>query len=362
MDQVGLRLRGVKLKFCIEIGSNALIDSSPMGLVQRVKQAEEAGVDSVWVSENPFHWDAYAVLGSLSMQTSKLKLGTGVSSPYVRPPHLQAMSAVTLDRLSQGRAFLGLGRGLVQWYRSFLGLNVGDPVSVMEETIDLVRQWWNEPYHASSEGYFRVPGLRRAVGGVQSDLPIYIAAVGPRMVRLAARVADGVVFTWPSPQFLEETIKVIYKEMACVGRNPNNFSIVVNTGLQVTDEPEKVLEQLKGRMASIHSLPGMDTALLSSKFDVPRIVSDVRDVLDIRNTLEKGGSLQELNQAINHDRVRRLIPLGLMDEVAIVGSADMVRQRLNHYESIGVNNIFVPLPKEETILEYTTMISNIGGP
>ena len=71
---------------------------------------------------------------------------------------------------------------------------------------------------------------------------------------------------------------------------------------------------------------------------------------------------QELNQAINHDRVRRLIPLGLMDEVAIVGSADMVRRRLNHYASIGVNNIFVPLPKEETILEYTTMISNIGGP
>ena len=351
---------GNALKFCIEIGHRPLKEGSPHALVEMVELAEAAGVDSVWVSEEPFHWDAYAILGSLATQTSRIRLGPGVTSPYVRPPHLQAMSAATLDRLSQGRAFLGLGRSLTQWYQRLLGMVVGDPVAVMEETIGLLRQWWREPYEAASRGHFNISGLRREVGGVQSHLPIYVAAAGPRMVRLAARLADGVVFTWPSAQFLERTIEAMKKETAAAGRDFKDFTVVVQTGLKVTSDPESALEEFKDQMATIHSIPGLDNALVSSDYDVAQIVAALRDAMKTAEVLERGGSLHEFRQMGDFAAARRAIPTGLVEQVAIVGDAAAVRRRLARYQFLGVTHVFVPAPEDEGLGEYAEMVASIS--
>src|SRR4051812_45434681 len=112
--------------------------------------ADEAGIDAIWVSEDPEGWDAFALLGAIAAVTHKAALGTGVTSPYPRHPNLLAASVSTLDRLSSGRAVLGLGRGEVEWHQDALGVDTGKPLAVLRETITLLRDWWRPPYRTSS--------------------------------------------------------------------------------------------------------------------------------------------------------------------------------------------------------------------
>lgn len=322
--------------------------------------AEAAGADSVWVSEDPFHWDALAILGALALGTTRIRLGPGITSPYVRPPHLQAMSMTTLDKLSGGRAFWATGRGLTQWYQRLLSMDTGDPVSVMEESIGLLRQWWHEPYEATSRGdFFQVAGLRREVGGAQAYLPIYLAAVGPRMVQLAARLADGLVFSWPSFEYLERTIKMVKEEILVSGRSTDNFAFVVQTGLKVTLDRERVLEEVKDQMAVIHTLPGVENALISLKYDVPKIIDELRRAMKAKEILAKGGWMREFRQYADFAAARRAIPTGLVEEVAIVGEASQIRSRLACYQALGVTHIFAPPPQEQTSNEYRNLLVSI---
>ncbi|HRA47862.1 MAG TPA: LLM class flavin-dependent oxidoreductase, partial [Thermomicrobiales bacterium] len=93
----------------------------PDGVAQTlalVQQAERLDYDTLWATEDPDGWDAFAVLASLGPQTGSIRLGSGVVNPYMRHPNLIASSIATLDRVSSGRAFLGLGRGEPDWYKT----------------------------------------------------------------------------------------------------------------------------------------------------------------------------------------------------------------------------------------------------
>src|SRR5688500_2804946 len=104
--------------------------------------ADAAGIDAIWASEDPEGWDAFAVLSAIAAATETAALGTSVISPYPRHPNLLAASIATLDRLSGGRAVLGIGRGQVEWHRDALGGDTADPLEMLSETIALLRQWW----------------------------------------------------------------------------------------------------------------------------------------------------------------------------------------------------------------------------
>lgn len=351
--------RGVAIEYCVELGISRLGDYPVESLMELARVADEAGVDSLWVPEAPFYWDAFAILGSLARVTERVRLGPGVTTPYVRPPHLQAMSVATLDRLSRGRAFLGLGRGLTQWYEQLLGMGVGDPIEVMEETISLLRQWWKPPFDASSQGYFNVPGLRRYTGGVQPHLPIYLAAVGHRMVRVAARLADGVVFFWPSLDFLRQTIPHMRSEAASAGRDLRDFAYIVYTGLEVTQEPEAVLERLKSQMTVFHSIPGMEHAMITTGYDARAVMEEVRRAMRTREIIAKGGWRDEFRRLSDYDAAARAIPTGLVGEVAVVGDVDGVRKRLREYQAAGVTHIFVPDPDGRSPEAYADFLASI---
>jgi len=156
------------------------------------RAADEAGIDAIWVTEDPEGWDAFALLGALARETRTARLGTGVTNPYPRHPNLLASSVATLDRLSGGRAVLGLGRGQPEWYRWALGVEVGDPLAALAETIGLLRAWWAPPHRASSPagGHFGVRGWERAVHPVGPPPPIYLAAAGPKALEDRVELLD----------------------------------------------------------------------------------------------------------------------------------------------------------------------------
>ena len=173
------------------------------------RAADEAGIDAVWVSEDPEGWDAFAVLGAIAAVTENAVLGTSVTNPYARHPNLLAASVATLDRLSGGRAVLGIGRGQPEWHRDALGIDTGDPLQTLSETVALLRAWWAPPHRASSPagGHFRVRDWERVIQPLRERVPVYLAAAGPRALDLAGASCDGVIFNiLTSDDFMREAI------------------------------------------------------------------------------------------------------------------------------------------------------------
>ena len=307
--------------------------------------ADAAGIDTLWVSEDPDGWDALAVLGALAARTTRVRLGTGVVNPFYRHPSLIAASLATLDALSNGRAFLGFGRGQTEWYRTSLGMKVGKPLAALEETFHLLRQWWTEPYRAEAgtgATEFPVAGWQRTIGPVQVRPPIYLAAVGPKALSLAARYADGLLFNdLSSRSFMAEAIAQVRAEAADAGRNSSELRFFARAGVTVTDDPELIYERRKATIALIHTLPGMERLLATPGVDIERIMADVRRVMRTEETLARGGGFPDLRKAGDVAAARKLIPTDLMAELVVAGPVDAVRARLADFAAIGITDVFL---------------------
>lgn len=306
--------------------------------------ADEAGFDSLWLSEDPDGWDAFATLGALAMRTAAIRLGPGVTSPYLRHPNLIAASVATLDRLSGGRAFLGLGRGQAEWFQTALGLRAGPPLAALEATVRLLRQWWTPPHRASDDGPFPVDDWGRTLPPVQPapGPPIYLAATGPRTQTLAGRVADGVRFNeLASAAYLGESIARVKAAAEDVGRDPGGLQFFAHPGITVTDRPEAALERKKAVIAIVHALPGMERQLETPGFDIPAIMAEVRKAMRTDEVLRRGGSFADMRAAGDMTAAKAAIPTALVDRVAIVGTAAAVAGRLRELTELGVTHTFL---------------------
>lgn len=317
--------------------------------------ADRAGFESLWIMEDPDGWDALAVLGALAQVTERIRLGTGVVNPYYRHPSLIAASLSTLDLLSGGRAFLGIGRGQSEWYATAMGIPVGRPVRALEESFDLLRQWWSPPMRATAgedATEFEVEGWERVFRPLQDQLPMYLAAVGPRAMGLAARHCDGVLFNdLSSIRFMREAIAQVRKEAAAAGRDPEALSFYARAAITITDDPEAIYERRKNTVAIIHVLPGMERLLTSDGFDVERIIADVRRVMRTNEILAAGGGFGDLRRGGDFQAARAAIPTDLMRELVVAGSVEAVRRRIAQLEEIGVTHAFLASPGPDTTEE-----------
>ena len=352
------------MEFCLNLSHHSWTRATaPNGAVSAtldaIRVADQAGIDSVWVSEDPDGWDAFAVLGAAARITERIRLGTGVTNPYLRHPNLLAMSVATIDRLSAGRAFLGLGRGQPEWYGRALGIEVGSPLRALSDAADLLRQWWTPPYSASGGEHFRVTSWAHAFGPERVP-PIYLAAVGPRALELATCAFDGLLVNdFASESFIEQVIQQARTRRLAADRKLEDFPIFMRTAIEVTDDPESLLEQRKNLFALVNALPGMARQIEVPGFDVPAIVARVREVMHTDEVLAEGGGFIASRQVADFAAARRLIPTELIDAVSYVGSADKIREKLRHLAAIGVSHVFVTPPGQLDAAGYAEMVAAV---
>lgn len=349
------------LKFCLDAGpaswASAQGSSDPDAIraavaktIQRGIIADQAGIDSLWLLEDPDGWDAFAILGAISRQTENIRLGPGVANPYYRHPSQLAASVSTLDFLSDGRAFLGFGRGQTEWYELALGMDIGSPTKRLPETISLLRQWWSETMFASSPPGMTelgVQGWERVIRPLQDHAPIYLAAAGPIAMNIAAEWADGVIFNdLTSFSFMRDQIAKVKQMAADAGRDPAALTFNARCQVTITDDPEALYEKRKTTVAMIHSLPGMERLLQSDSHDIAQIMADVRSAMNVEDVLDRGGAFSALRREGNLDTARAAIPTDLMSELVVAGDLKSVRKQLSMLEDIGVTHVFLAAPKE----------------
>ena len=331
--------------------------TAPRQTLHIAQAADAAGIDAIWVSEDPEGWDAFSVLSAIATVTDGAALGTSVTSPYPRHPNLLAASVATLDRLSEGRAALGLGRGQAEWHRDALGSDIGNPLMVLAETVALLRQWWREPHRASSpdRAHYRVRGWERVIHPCRNHVPIYLAAAGTQALDLAGALCDGVIFNaQTSNEFLRRAIPRVQGAAMAKGRDPAKLAFVLRTATTVASSAaaeRKAIDRGKNLLALVSTLPGMDQLVQSDGFDVSPLLDEVRTVMKTRDTLAAGGGFPALRRHGDLAAARALIPDELVRQLGVIGSPPVVRERLRAFDELGVTHIGVAPPPEATSVE-----------
>lgn len=302
------------------------------------RRADQGGIDSIWLTEDPDGWDVFAVLGAMSQHTECIRLGTGVVNPYHRYPNLLAASVATLDRLAPGRVLLGLGRGQPEWYQRALGMKIGSPLGRLQETISLLRQWEMSGV-ATIDGEFHVDHWIRTIRPT-APVPIYIAAVGPKALALAGRCANGVFFNMLStPDFLAGAIQRVRAAALAAGRDPDELSFVAHPGIRVIDDPTPILQARKRFVATVLALPGMEILLQNPELDVPAIMREVRSAMRTDKILARGGAFSDFRNEGDIERALTAIPDALVERGSAVGSLETVRRRIGDFVAAGVTDL-----------------------
>lgn len=345
-------------------GDRDALRQAVAGTIELARIADAAGIESLWLLEDPDGWDAFAVLGAMARATERIRLGTGVANPYYRHPALLAASVTTLDLLSDGRAFLGLGRGQAEWYERALGMRVGKPVRALRESIVLLRQWWSPGMRAANEAgatEFAVAGWERVMRPFQAHVPVYLAAVGPLALKLSGEQADGVLFNdLASITYMKEAIRTVREAASTSGRDPGTLSFYARASVTITDDPEALYELRKSTVAAIHVLPGMERLLASPGFDTARIIADVRAAMRTEATLAAGGGFGDLRRAGDLDAAKRAIPADLMRDLVVAGTVEEVRVRLAQFQAIGVTHVFLAPGPSATVDSLEALLDDLG--
>jgi alkanesulfonate monooxygenase SsuD/methylene tetrahydromethanopterin reductase-like flavin-dependent oxidoreductase (luciferase family) len=330
---------------------------APRQTLATAAAADTAGIDAIWVSEDPEGWDAFAVLGALATVTGRAELGTSVTSPYPRHPNLLAASVATIDRLSAGRAVLGLGRGQVEWHRDALGVDTGEPLAALWETVELLRDWWSADRRASSppEGHFQVRDWERVIAPAREQVPIYLAAVGPRTLELAGAIGDGVIFnSLSSEAFLTTAIRRVRHAATAAGRDPAALAFILRSAVTVVtdaDAERRALDRHKQLFALIAPLPGMDRLVRDDEFDVASLLRGVRSAMRTDEILYAGGGFPALRREGDLRAARELIPDALIHRLGMIGPLPLVQERLQRLADIGVTYVAVAPPAAAASVE-----------
>lgn len=224
-----------------------LMGTAPVGqLIELARQADQAGYRRCWVyDEGLATRDVYVALAAIATATDRIKLGPGVTNPYVRHPAATATAIATLDELSGGRAFLGLGAGGGLTLTP-LGIERQRPLSTVAAMIADLRALWAGERVTRDGGSYSFDGARLDYG--RADIEIIIAGRGPKMLDLGARAADGFYLGYIHKSMLADAVAEL-RAGAIAGGRPGPFTITYSTMLARTaDDLEAARAQLTFRL------------------------------------------------------------------------------------------------------------------
>jgi 5,10-methylenetetrahydromethanopterin reductase len=304
--------------------------------------AEEAGFESLWVTERYFHEETFSLLGFLAAATQRIKLGVGVVNPYTRNPALLAMASATLDRISGGRFVLGLGRGDKPVIQDRIGIPYGDSRATLGEAAILIRGLLSGERISAASGRFKLNGARLATTSVQQKLPIYLAAIGAKGLRLAGAIADGVLLNaYVPPAYVRYAVEEIRGAATAAGRDPRAIDIACMLVVRLTDDPDSIRPTLKQRIVRLLDEPYVGEILLEKGDFDPAILKP------LRATMQKEGEKAAVG----------FISDAMVDAFYLVGSAAQCKRRIAEYRHAGVD-LPLLLPRLEDYRRVAEVLSD----
>ena len=307
--------------------------------IDKVLEAERLGYTSVWTAE-AYGSDAVTPAAWIAARTTRIDVGTGIMQIPARTPAMTAMTAMTLDALSGGRFRLGLGVSGPQVAEGWHGQPFGKPLVKTREYVDIVRAILKREKPVEFRGeYYQIPyagadatGLGKPLKSIlhgRATLPIYLAAVGPKNVALAAEIADGWIPVFFSPRrsaMFREWLEEGFKRG---GRSRERFDVMPMVPVVIGADAAACRAVVKPRIALY--VGGMGARGRNFYNDIAR-----RYGYDAA-----AKTIQDLYLAGKKPEAEAAVPDDLVDEVALCGPRERIRERLAEWKTSGVTTLMV---------------------
>ncbi|WP_250445746.1 LLM class F420-dependent oxidoreductase [Actinotalea sp. C106] len=313
----------------------------PAGALDAVRTADRLGFDSIWTAE-AYGSDCLTPLAWWGASTERIRLGTAIAQISARTPTAAAMAALTLDHLSGGRFVLGLGASGPQVVEGWYGAAYPRPLARTREYVQVVRQVLRRDHPVTADGEFYTlphPGgtglgrpLRSTVHPLRRDLPIHLAAEGPRNVALAAEIADG----W-LPLFFAPSVDGFYRAALAEGfgrrspdlSNPEDFEVSATVPVVIDQDVERAADQVRPFVALYVGGMGATRANFH------------REMIERLGYVEECARVAELFAEGRRSEAAAAVPTALVQDIALVGPVEAVRDRLAEWEESVVTSVLV---------------------
>jgi len=303
--------------------------TSPLELIELAQEAERLGYDSAWAAE-AWGTDAVSVLAWLGASTTTLGLGSAIMQIPGRTPANTAMTAATLDLLSGGRFMLGLGTSGPQVVEGWHGEPWGKPLGKTREYVEIVRAALRREVVEHHGVHYDVPYSRDGSTGLgkplklmarplRADIPVYLAAIGPKAVELAFEIADGWLPIFWSPERARDVFPVAGAR--------EGFEIAPSVPVVATDDVQSARDALKQYYALY--VGGMGA----------RGKNFYNDLMARYSYEAEARAIQDAYLDGRQRDAAAAVPDGFVDEVALVGSTARIRDRLEAWRESGATTL-----------------------
>jgi F420-dependent oxidoreductase-like protein len=321
-----------------------------------VQEAERIGYDSVWAAE-AYGSDTATVLAWLAAGTERIHVCSGIFQMPARSPAMTAMTAATIDQLSGGRFRLGLGPSGPQVSEGWHGVRFARQLQRTREYVEVVRMALRRErleYHGETielplpDG----PGkaLKLTISPVQEEIPIYLAAIGPKNVALTGEIADGWLPVFLAPEHLDVLMAPLEEGAQRAGRTLDDFDIAPTVNVLISDDIEAARDAMRPILALY--VGGMGSR-----------EKNFYNALVQRYGFEDAArEVQDLYLDDKKEEAAAALPAELIDTVTLCGPQDRVRDRLAVYAQAGVGTLGVsPMAFDaESRLEQLRLVAELA--
>jgi 5,10-methylenetetrahydromethanopterin reductase len=306
-------------------------NETPADIIASAKLADAMGYSTLWVLDSHllFH-EVYTLLGALAVSTTRIRLGTAVTNPLTRHPTVTAAAFSTLAELSGGRASLGISVG--DSALKSMNLEVAK-MSVLAETVSLCRKLLGGEAVSFGEG------KTAQLYHVGPNVPIYVAATGPKMLELAGRIADGVILmNGIAPELIREAVRIVREGERAAAREEGGVKIAVWAACHPSHQAVK----FNVARAILRNIPGQVDGLTR------RVAATVKQAYDFRQ----------------HGRAQadfaRLIPDEIIARFAFSGEPPAIARQVEALAPCGVDEVVLAIPVAPDITPRDVVLRELG--
>ncbi len=312
-----------------------VVGSRVQDYVELARQADQLGYSVAWAAE-AYGSDSPSVLSYVAALTKRIDVGAAVMQIPARTPATTAMTAATLDLLSGGRFRLGLGVSGPQVSEGWHGVCFDRPLHRTREYVDVVRRALRRETLSFDGDFFQLPladgrgrALKLTVHPVREDIPIYLAAIGPKNLELAGEIADGWLAIFFSPEYADEAFASIQTGRERAQRTAKAFDVSATVPVVIGADREICAEAVRAYAALY--LGGMGSRehnfynQLACRMGFKAAAREVQDLfLDGR-----------------HREAAAAVPLEFIDQTSLVGPPGRIVERLQAFAAAGVTTLNV---------------------
>lgn len=326
--------------------------------IELVQEADRLGVYAIWAAE-AYGSDAVTPVAWLGALTERIKLGTAIMQMPGRTPANASMTAMTLNQLSGGRFLMGLGLSGPQVVEGWHGVGYKRPLTRTREYVEIVRTIFQRKERLTYEGkIYQMPytgddamGLGKPLKSTlhaQPDIPIYLAAIGPKNVALSAEIADGWLPIFFSPTKFDGTYRPIVEEgfaKAGNGKGWADFDVAPTVSVVMDDNLDICYNALRPMLALY--IGGMGAKGKNFYFDLAARYGYEAEATEVQDLYLSGKKFEAMSK----------VPAGLIDEVALVGSKARIKDRLAMWQDSPITTMNLTVFDVETL---RTMVELVG--